>query len=1159
MYSYAEAQAVVQALGIESVKDYRVRYVTATRLPSCPHRVYLNAGWTDWFDFLGKDKPDRYTTYAEAQEAALALGMEDINDYNARYWKDPRLPACPQSSYAGMGWVNWYVFLSKNKSDLYTTYAEAQVAAQALGIGSANNYIACSHQDPRLPASPSAFYASNGWIDWFDFLGKEKPEWYATYAEAQAAAQILGIENSSDYYARYNQDPRLHSNPHRFYINSGWTDWFDFLGKEKPSLYATYAQAKAAVQALDIKYMGEYKERYREDPMLPSNPRATYDNAGWVSNYDFFSRQKPNRYTTYTEAKVAAQALNIQHMGEYRARYREDPRLPADPQRLYANAGWTDNYEFLGQDKINDYSSDYPIVLADVERWLKTQTNITTKRAAIKVLLNGFYQPLKLPDDSKYPLLRSHKFNTTVYTQLIESQAESTQRPYHSAITGFFQWLLDEDCTDEDGDERIVLPDFRNPFVTVLAGFSDSLQNYRPSQSTKFPLGYEYILRARNFLVPNSDASLQTRPTLMDLPHLQDFFNSRTDWIYVDQSQIDRSDSNCIWREVKNADRYRNGNRVVMDSYQIWSPVRFIALYMLLRFPLRGQQILWLDSGEADNEIAILDASGSIRWEKNTGPLAGKGSKKSRPQAVVQKGHKGIPKLYITTNKSGRSEGGYDVEWIPDDLLYWLLLLRDWQAKYNPISKPTEWVDVNLRAETNVKILKARGTQCFLFRTEAVDQVLQTTTAFSHALPALLYRIQRVHEDLATVSEGQKNRFVSSYTPHSLRVSLITAFIADGDAPIHLISKLVGHTSLVMTIYYIRLSGEQMRRPMDEVEKLAAHRSAERSAEAISLGGLHSVRDQLIATDGNRFFIESDVPRTACVVSDCGICPMSGAACYMGGEVVVERKVESLYSPVQAGYLGQKNCPRCRFFITGVPFLGGLVSLANEIGLEISTESNRYQRYTAELDELEQEHYDTCQNGEPFLREMERKQAVSNQHCSAGKLDSLLGDYSALNGHIQSCLKLINQNNLDSDSDVRLIISGDVHEIGVAYEESDTGYHLLAEICQNAAIYKSANASRAAPLISQAIDRMAENNGLPPAMFRLSHEQTIIVANELNRLLLMRLGSWEKIDDLFSGELMLLDIDTHEPELTRISTEIRQLLSSPNSAHQIFQEIPVYE
>ena len=109
---------------------------------------------------------------------------------------------------------------------------------------------------------------------------------------------------------------------------------------------------------------------------------------------------------------------------------------------------------------------------------------------------------------------------------------------------------MDEHCTDADTDERIVLAEFRNPFQTVLAGFADSLQAYRPNQSTKPPLGYEYILRARNFLVPNGEQVLQTRPSLTDLPHLQDFFATRADWIYVDESLIDQIVKKEIQRQI---------------------------------------------------------------------------------------------------------------------------------------------------------------------------------------------------------------------------------------------------------------------------------------------------------------------------------------------------------------------------------------------------------------------------------------------------------------------------------------------------------------------------------------------------------------------------------------------------------------------------------
>lgn len=1162
-YTYAQAQSAVQILGIKSQSDYNKRYCEDPRLPSSPRHTYADAGWTDWYDFLGKERPDFYQAYVEARTAAQALGIKSQSDYIKRYREDPKLPATPFQFYADAGWTGWYEFLGKERPELYLTYVEAQAAVQAMGIKSQPEYQKRYREALRLPSHPDKFYSDAGWADWYSFLGKERPAFYSTYAKAKAAVQALGIMSQVNYSKRYCEDSRLPAHPDKFYGDAGWTDWYEFLIKERPDFYPAYAEAQAAVQVLGIKFVSSYDKRYYEDPRLPARPSQFYAGAGWTDWYSFLGKDRPDIYLSYAEAQAAVQALGIKGQIDYNKRYCEDPRLPASPSQFYAAAGWTDWYDFLGNENPRAVVADYPDIWFDIEKWLRTQTNIRTKKSALRAFLSGFYQALGLPDDSKYLLLRANPFNVEAYQQFIEAQAESQKRVSHAAVSAFYGWLLDEHCTDIDGDERIVLTEYRNPFEKLLTGFADSLQSYRSSQSTKPPLGYEYILRARNFLVPNSEQVLQTRPSLKDLPHLQKFFAGRSDWVYVEESAIDRSDPNCIWRMVQQADRRVDGKRQLVDSYQIWSPVRFIALYTLIRFPLRGQQILWLDSGEADNEIAVLDAeNGAVRWEKNTSALAGKGNKKRRPMAAVQRGHKDAPKLYVTTNKTGRKEGGYEVEWIPDDLLYWLLLLRDWQVKYNQLSEPTRWTDINLRAETNEKILQARGTQCFLFRTDPSGQPLQTTTAFTHTLPALLYAIQRPGENLASEDKERDShykRYVSSYTPHSLRVSLITAFVADGEAPIHLISKLVGHASLVMTIYYTKLNSEQMRRAMGETEKRAAQISTELHAETIRAHGLQPLRHQLIATDGNRSLLESDVPSSACVVFDCGICPMSAAACHIGGEPVVERKAESLFAPVEAGYLGQKNCPRCRFFITGVPFLGGLVALANEISLEIHAESARFQGFAEEVERLEQAFYDACLANQPDTQQAMRKRASGNQQQSAGKLDGLLTDYVAANHYVQGCLKLINEGEKSGEGEngVRLIAAGDLAEVGIAFEESNTQYHLLAEICQNATIYQSSNPSRAIPLISQAIDRMAENNGLSPAMFRLDDNQKLVVANEFNRLLFQRLGSWERIDDLISGDLTLLDIDAHEPELSRISTEIQSLLSH-SATRQLTHESSIH-
>ncbi len=1148
--TYAEAQLAVQALDITNRKDYDEHYREDPKLPSNPNSFYMGVGWTNWFDFLGRVRSHIYSSYDKAKAAVKALGIKKRSEYKTRYLEDLGLPCAPDRYYAGAGWTDWHEFLGKVTPSYYATFAEAREAVLRLGIKQSSVYRLRYREDSKLPANPAMFYATTGWTNWTEFLGKVKRSLYTSYAEAQSAALKLGFKHHKDYRARYREDPGLPAVPEKHYANAGWTSWHDFLGNKKRDFYPTLELAWSAVQALGIKSKHEYSTRYREDSRLPSLPSEVYAGSGWNGWPAFLGYEKRDLYATYAEAQLASQALGIKKGAEYKVRYREDPRLPALPSKAYAGAGWTSWYEFLGNERPADASQDYPNISADINLWLDNETNHAKKISVINALLIRYFRPLGLPDDSRYLLFRTNQFNAEVYQQFIESQAETQKKSAHVIVSSFFKWVLNKYCTDTDFDtgESIVLPGCRNPFETVLAAYAESLQFTRPSQSTKPPLGYEYILRAREYLVPNGEQVLLTRPNLKDLPHLQDFFDSRADWMEVDESCIDRRDPNCVWRVTNNI-RLIDGKRRKVDVFHVWSPVRFVALYSLLRYPLRGQQYLWLDSGETDAEIAVLDVEpGGIRWKKNTGPLVGKGTKKYRPQGVIQRGDNDFPKMYVTTNKTGRKDGGYEVDWVPEDLAYWFIVLRNWQSKYNPLSEPTPWLNVSMPSKTNRKILKARGTQTFLFRTSSKGQPLITTTAFVETLPKLLYKIQREGENLAEEVYDLQYRYSYSsiYTPHSLRVSLITAFIADGEAPIHLISKLVGHASLVMTIYYIKMGGEQIRRAMDETEKRAAQLAAERQAEAIRTQGLRPVRDQLIVTDGNRSLIESDVPNSACVVFDCGICPMSAASCHIGGEFVEEGKVQNFYRPVEAGYLGQKNCTRCRFFITGVPFLGGLVALANELSLEIFTESGRFQKYAEEVDRLEQEYYDTCQANMPDTQQQLRKRAVANMQQSGAKLDSFLTDFVAVNHYIQGCRKLIKENspNTGGDEEIRLIAAGDLCEIGVAFEESKTQYHLLAEICQNATIYQSANPSRALPLIAQAIDRMAENNNLKPAMFRLADEEKLIVANELNRLLLKRLGSWERIDDLFCGDLMLLDIDAHEPQLVRISKEIQNLLSN---------------
>jgi signal recognition particle subunit SEC65 len=120
---------------------------------------------------------------------------------------------------------------------VYPTYEEAQQAVRMLGINFQTEYLKQQRhkEDPRLPGHPQEYYKDKGWVNWPEFFGRKRPEYYPTYEEAQQAVRILGIKNATEYVKqkRFKEDPRLPSNPHRYYKDKGWVDWPEFLVKQE--------------------------------------------------------------------------------------------------------------------------------------------------------------------------------------------------------------------------------------------------------------------------------------------------------------------------------------------------------------------------------------------------------------------------------------------------------------------------------------------------------------------------------------------------------------------------------------------------------------------------------------------------------------------------------------------------------------------------------------------------------------------------------------------------------------------------------------------------------------------------------------------------------------------------------------------------------------
>jgi superfamily II DNA or RNA helicase len=227
--------------------------------------------------------------------------------------------------------------------EFYSTWQEASQAAQKLGVRSQANYRRSYKSDPRLPSAPEEFYSDYPGDATF-YRGETRIEKYRTWREASQAARKLNIKTRLEYSRRYKEDPHLILS-----VDSSYPDFpgFDiFLTGKSRAIYNSLTDAQRAARRLGFRNAKEYKQGYKKDPRLPIAPNVRFKNfPGWTK---FLGTEK-NFYSSWRSASRAVKNLNIRKQTEYFARYKEDSKLPSNPQTWYSNfPGWT---TYLGIEK----------------------------------------------------------------------------------------------------------------------------------------------------------------------------------------------------------------------------------------------------------------------------------------------------------------------------------------------------------------------------------------------------------------------------------------------------------------------------------------------------------------------------------------------------------------------------------------------------------------------------------------------------------------------------------------------------------------------------------------------------------------------------------------------------------------------------------------
>jgi hypothetical protein len=720
--------------------------------------------------------------------------------------------------------------------------------------------------------------------------------------------------------------------------------------------------------------------------------------------------------------------------------------------------------------------------------------------------------------------------------------------------------LMQYYSVEDDHGTRIVPSEFRNP-IPGMPEAVDGLAGEN-QESDKNVLPYHFIGQLCNLLCPADAKSFGDWKWAQAIDG-----NSGGSWFVVPFELIDTVDPDCVWR-LRETTAYERKKKSYGDTvHELWSPVVALALYLKLQLPLRSYQVRMLDSGEADSARYVRG-----KWVKNTGPLAKGTDKNPFHRGVFRQmtddiKHVSMTGLYINTNKTANRgkeawSKGYTIPWEHLEVLRWLERLRDWQSKYNPIVASVPWTELELKHTGALKAdtaLKAMGSTCFLFR-DASGQGDDRfkPIASNSALELLWFKILKALEvqcaenkvlDLAgnpLVFVQTETQTTTYYPLHSLRVSLITAYALEGGVPMAILSKCIaGHARLVMTLYYTKAGITYCTETMDAATKRLMVREQENYARWLKDKSYEQLESSAAFNDPAAIRAVMLVMQNGAslVKDDKGFCPKGSWGCDSGGVYMNDDTGRVTYGEVP-GY-PQKNCPRCRWFLTGPAFTDGLNNHWNHIQLQMGDVGEQVAKFEGQLISLEDQQFECQENDLPFLEQDQLATLRKIYQAEVEKNNKLAEDSSATYRLIARCTTLA-KGCQESDG-IQLVAVGALQDVRIAIEECTKLQQVLNAVA-GSTVYPEHDVSKAVLQAGKAYDMMLARNGKAPVFFQLSDEELPAVVAHMTRLLATEAGSIKDALPFVEGARRLvelgLDLDLEALAREMASGEVLQLGSA---------------
>lgn len=745
-----------------------------------------------------------------------------------------------------------------------------------------------------------------------------------------------------------------------------------------------------------------------------------------------------------------------------------------------------------------------------VSNWLNDRKHGFAQRATIMDRFFAYLIENPQLTRSVEEYCRRSAVNSPTWPEWIETQDITGTRiqAYRNVISEFIDWYITKSLTGED--------DFGRP--------------------VRSPLHYNPITRVRM-----SSKQSETHRDALPLRYINELIKLITD-------------DDFAWPKTLRADYFAWKNPETGLFEKMWSPVRTYAMLVKLHLPLRTFQVRMLDSGEADTERLVDD-----RWDENTGPLKPVVKKQVKNGFLRRfrdtRTEREFTGLYVNTNKTAdvykdEKDKGYEVPWQHKEIIALAVALREWQEQHNPIKSPTSWDslhDKSILRTYSLDALRQREPVCFLFRDPCEshpDEPVRGDRMQTFWASLLDEMEKRYAASGKSLPDGSPIKFIlkrqeqggyltPAYDLHSLRVSLITAYATEGGVPIQVLSKCIaGHATILMTIYYNKPGPAYVTEKMAEAQARIADQEQQNFVRFLQNEEYRTASPLVLSNDFAGVSALGATSPTSWIIGDIGICPVSGLKCSEGGPDIGAIGQKKVYGPVPGG---AKNCVRCRFFITGPAFLGGLVSQFNAIGLALSEVAGILRQVEADICNAEDSEtdIDSIRQRKKLDLLYERKNRLMDD------VDQIALNWHATYGLVErSRIAIRDAKDHKGAQGMSLVLSGSTHDLEVALSEC-TQFDLMDSVCQAGRIYPNTHVPIANLRRGRLLDAMLIRNGRNPVFASLSDDESLTIGNQMVEFLMTRCGR-SNADDLIDGKRML--------DSTGIAKDFETMLGSISSS-----------